>query len=243
MRISFCIHVLHTPNQPTVINVKVFFFFILRGHGWFVSPWHSDASIHTPPNHVNTICDLQAKSLTTLSHRRPSSRLLYFTLHFSIAPVFLAHLSFSNPIFLSLCLFCCSATHSPSPLISLFQTHTCYKDIRIHVFCIFSQDGITHSTAFTSLTLGGHVSGLCMAVTVHLCAFVYTNVGVITVSAWEYKLQGWAFWWVSKEILGCGIKLLRHDVSVLVLKIFVERSMRQRAVTTERGKLRGFKVL
>lgn len=119
------LHVLPSPNQPTTINLKdFFFFFIFRGHGWFVSAWHSDASIHTPPSHVNTVCDLLAKSLTTPSHCRPSSRLLCLTLHFSMACIFpsLIYLrqtpSFSHFVFLLL------GNEQPLPPLLFTRAHS-----------------------------------------------------------------------------------------------------------------------
>lgn len=141
------------------INVKdFFFFFILRG--WFSSAWHSDVFIWSPPNRANTVCDLLAKSLTTPSH--PSAFLPTPISHYIFPSLLFSRLS--NTIFLSLCLF----TASP-----FFHMHT--KTFRhTRIYCTFSQDSITHSSALTSLTKGDHCQlAVCASECALACVCLY----------------------------------------------------------------------
>lgn len=131
---------------------KIFFFFIVRGHGWFVSAWRSHASIRTPPSHVNIVCDLLAKSLTSPSHCRPSSCLLYLTPHFSIASDFHTHLSSANTIFLSLCLFVVWQRTAPSHFpLSLADAHMHTKTHMYTLFIFTRQHPIFHCLDITHL--------------------------------------------------------------------------------------------
>ena len=187
------------PISPLQSIWKIFFFFvfILRGHGWFVSAWHSDASIRTPPSHVNTVCDLLAKSLTTPSHYWPSSRLFYLTPSFVfLSPIYLRQtLSFSAFVSSTM------AMHRASPPPCLISdahkdTHT---HTHTHTHCTCSQDGITHSSALTSLTFSDHWRlAVCAAASVGLRVRLYKCGCEVRLDNW----QGWALICkYSKEIL------------------------------------------
>lgn len=200
------------------------FFFILRGHGWFVSAWHSDASIRTPPNHVNTVCDLLAKSLTTPKSPpaflpSPPSRSTFLHRYtFSRSSVFSKrHLSLTLS-------FSRLAMHSPSRLsLSLFQIHTCaQRHTHTHThYCTFSHDGVTHSTALTSLTLGGHCQWVVHGLFGCICVCMFIQMWV-----WDHGLC------LRIQVAGLGFlmnfkgKPLWHEVSVSVAKIFLQRPLK-----------------
>lgn len=109
-------------------TIFLFLFFILRAHGWFVSAWHSDALLPTPPNRANAVCDLLAKSLTTPSHRRPSSS---GSLH--IFPPCFSHFSVVGEHRRSLTLTFSLFGTAP-PRLSSLQTHT-----QTHILYIFTR--------------------------------------------------------------------------------------------------------
>lgn len=155
------------------------FSFILGGHDWFVSGWHSDASIRPPPDHVNTVCDLLAKIInhpksppafltSPLSHSTFRSRFshssVFFQHHFSLT------LSFGRLV-----------THSHSPPLSRFQTH-----MRSEGYAnIFSQDGVTHFSSLTSLTLHSH------------CLHVMCGSESVFVGGCEIIILAWHTSWVG----------------------------------------------
>lgn len=115
---------------------RFFFLLILRGHGWFVSAWHSDTSIRTPPNHAITVCDLLAKSLNTPSHHQtflsspPSHSTSLHRFHFSHSHHFSLTLS-----------SCCLAMHGSCPVSFFFyHTHTCtQRHSHAYILYIFTR--------------------------------------------------------------------------------------------------------
>lgn len=119
-------------KSPGCNQCKRFFLFHFT-NAWLIRQCLTQwcVNTNTPPSHVNAVCDLLAKSLTTPSHRRPPSCLLCLTLHFSITSDFLTHSSLANTIFLSLCLFVVwqrSAPPCPSSTHMRTNTHTYTPD-------------------------------------------------------------------------------------------------------------------
>lgn len=228
----------HPPSPPTsiAINAKDFFFslfFILRAHGWVVSAWHGDASIRAPPNRVNTVCDLLAKSLTTPSHRRPSSP---SPLSPSNVPPSLRFLSpirlRQHDISLSLCLL---IFYPPSISISLslsfYDTHMRTES---HTYCTFSPDRITHSSLITHLIqviTGSGVICVCAVMSVLavcrrefivsacLCRKFFKMFQWIALQRWGDATGTYRHIYHCRQtVLCCGI-MLRADDKALCYKI------------------------
>lgn len=175
-----CVSVFACLSQSALCNQWEIKFFFHCKRAWLIWQWRVDTYSTRPCqrclwpsgkiiNHPKSPPAFLASPLSnsTVLHRSCFSRSSVFFKHHSFSH-FLVFLSFGNAQ-----LFLAS--------LSFFQTHMLTEDVRTRTFL---QNDITHSTAWTSLTFGGHGQWVCV--------FVFTDRGCEMIVSAHI---GWAFWW------------------------------------------------